>query len=162
MWLRSMVGLCLVSGLLGSSAEAQTGVVSSAEQEVRRLFEVWRQASERADVRAIDSLLADDYRITRPDGSVTLKQQTMAGVRRDSAAIAALPAERGGRLREIAYTDMVVRLYGDFAVVTYHSRYRSPEGDDGDFEVMRILQHRNGRWRIVGGHSVRLPTCRCP
>jgi hypothetical protein len=56
------------------------------------------------------------------------------------------------------------RHYGDLAVVTYRSHYKSllhPDFGESDFEVMRVLRKREGNWRIVAGHGVFIPPA-CP
>ena len=155
------IGL-LLSTIYTSSASAQSGDDDGA---IRALIETWRHASERADPPTIDRLLAPDYHLSRPNGVRTSREETMQNVRRDSAAIAE-SRRSDGRQNEITYSDIVVRQYDDFAVVTYHSHYKTllhPGVGESDYETMRALRRRDGNWRIVDGHGFFIPrTCPDP
>jgi len=83
----------------------------SAEQEIiRQIVDMERQSKEASLRRDSDfslRTLAEDYVAITPLGQVTTKQETIS-------------ARRSGQLRYEAMniTDMVVRVYGDTAVVT--------------------------------------------
>jgi ketosteroid isomerase-like protein len=149
----------LVLLLVASSARGTRAQVAEDDQGIRAFFEIWRRASERADPQGIDRLLAPGAQLTRPGGVLETYEATMRNVRRDSAAISK-SGRSDGRQNEISYTDFVVRHYGDLAVVTYHSHYKSllrPDFGESDYEVMRVLVKRDGPWRIVAGHGVFMP-----
>jgi ketosteroid isomerase-like protein len=155
--MRRLTILRLVVLLLAVQAPGAPAQVVDDERAIRDLLETWRRASERADPATIDRLLAPEYKLSRPNGIQAGREETMRNVRRDSAAIAARGQSGDARQNEITYTDIVVRQYGDLAVVTYHSHYKpilDREASESDYDTMRVLRRRNGDWKIVDGHGV--------
>lgn len=117
----------------------------SAEQEIiRQIIEMERQAKEaslRRDAEFSLHTLAEDYVAITPLGQVTTKQDTIS-------------ARRSGQLRyeSMNVTDMVVRLYGDTAVVTARADVKGHQlGEDfsGPYRYTRVWVRRNGRWQAV-------------
>jgi len=121
------------------------GNFSANDQEtIREIVEMERQAKEASLHRDADfplRTLADDYVAITPLGQVTTKQD-------------AISARRSGQLRydSMNITDMVVRLYGDTAVVTARADVKGRQlGEDfsGPYRYTRIWVRRNGRWQTV-------------
>jgi ketosteroid isomerase-like protein len=117
----------------------------SVEQEtIRQIVEMERQSKEASLRRDSDfslHTLADDYVAITPLGQVTTKQE-------------AISARRSGQLRYEAMniTDMVVRVYGDTAVVTARADVRGHQlGEDfsGPYRYTRVWVRRNGQWQVV-------------
>jgi len=111
---------------------------------MREIIDMERQAKEASLHRDADfsqRTLADDYVAITPLGTVTTKQDTLS-------------ARKSGQLRyeSIDITDMVVRLYGDTAVVTARADVRGRQlGEDfsGPYRYTRVWVRRNGRWQTV-------------
>lgn len=100
-----------------------------------------REASLRRDAEFSQRTLADDYVAITPLGQVTTKKETIT-------------ARRSGQLRYDAMnvTDMVVRIYGDTAVVTARADVKGHQlGEDfsGPYRYTRIWVRRSGRWQTV-------------
>jgi ketosteroid isomerase-like protein len=119
--------------------------VDSADQElIREIVDLERQAKEaslRRDAEFSQRTLADDYVAITPLGQVTTKQETIG-------------ARRSGQLRYEAMniTDMVVRVYGDTAVVTARADVKGHQlGEDfsGPYRYTRVWVRRSGRWQTV-------------
>jgi ketosteroid isomerase-like protein len=119
--------------------------LDSGEQEtIRQIVDMERQAKEaslRRDAEFSLRTLAEDYVAITPLGQVTTKQETIS-------------ARRSGQLRyeSMNVTDMVVRLYGDTAVVTARADVKGHQlGEDfsGPYRYTRIWVRRNGRWQTV-------------
>jgi ketosteroid isomerase-like protein len=117
----------------------------SGEQEtIREIIDMERQAKEASlhrDAEFSQRTLADDYVAITPLGQVTTKQDTLS-------------ARKSGQLRyeSIDITDMVVRLYGDTAVVTARADVRGHQlGEDfsGPYRYTRVWVRRNGHWQTV-------------
>ncbi len=117
----------------------------SADQEtIRQIVDMERQAKEASLRRDADfslRTLAEDYVAITPLGQVTTKKETVS-------------ARRSGQLRYEAMniTDMVVRVYGDTAVVTARAEVRGHQlGEDfsGPYRYTRVWVHRNGQWQTV-------------
>ena len=98
-------------------------IVATDQDTIREIVDMERQAKEatlRRDVDFTQRTLAEDYVAVTPLGTVTTKQD-------------AVSARKSGQLRYEAMnvTDMVVRIYGDTAVVTARADVRGHQlGED--------------------------------
>jgi len=117
----------------------------SAEQDmIREIVDMERQAKEATlhrDAEFTQRTLADDYVAITPLGQVTTKQE-------------AISVRKSGQLRyeSMNVSDMVVRLYGDTAVVTARADVKGHQlGEDfsGPYRYTRVWVRRNGRWQTV-------------
>lgn len=150
-----MINKCLVLALtllvtLPASAGQHVAVrprtiMDSGDQEtIREIIEMERQTKEaslRRDADFPQRILADDYVAITPLGQVTTKKE-------------ALSARKSGQLRydTIDVSDMVVRLYGDTAVVTARADVKGHQlGEDfsGPYRYTRVWVRRSGRWQTV-------------
>jgi ketosteroid isomerase-like protein len=100
-----------------------------------------REASLRRDADFSARTLAEDYVAITPLGQVTTKQDTLA-------------ARKSGQLRydTINVSDMVVRVYGDTAVVTARADVKGHQlGEDfsGPYRYTRVWVRRTGHWQAV-------------
>lgn len=123
-----------------SKVMAETG----DQETIREVVEMERQAKEaslRRDPAFPQRTLADDYVAISPLGQVTTKKE-------------AISARKSGQLRydTIDVSDMVVRLYGDTAVVTARADVKGHQlGEDfsGPYRYTRVWVRRDGRWQTV-------------
>jgi hypothetical protein len=100
-----------------------------------------REASIHRDAEFSRRTLAEDYVAITPLGQVTTKQDTVS-------------ARKSGQLRyeTIDVSDMVVRIYGDTAVVTARADVKGHQlGEDfsGPYRYTRIWVRRTGHWQAV-------------
>lgn len=122
----------------------RSGFSADDQESMREIIEMERQTKEAIIHRDADftlRTLADDYVAITPLGQVTTKQETVS-------------ARRSGQLRYEALnvTDMVVRLYGDTAVVTARADVKGHQmGEDfsGPYRYTRVWIRRNGHWQTV-------------
>ena len=122
----------------------RSGFDSPDQEIIRQIVDMERQSKEASLHRDSDfslRILADDYVAITPLGQVTTKQETIS-------------ARRSGQLRYEAMniTDMVVRVYGDTAVVTARADVKGHQlGEDfsGPYRYTRVWVRRNGQWQIV-------------
>jgi ketosteroid isomerase-like protein len=119
--------------------------IDSVEQStIREIVDMERQAREasiRRDAEFSQRTLAEDYVAITPLGQVTTKQDTLS-------------ARKSGQLRydTINVSDMVVRVYGDTAVVTARADVKGHQlGEDfsGPYRYTRIWVRRTGHWLAV-------------
>ena len=117
----------------------------SAEQAaIREIVDMERQSREASIHRDADfsqRTLAEDYVAITPLGQVTTKQDTLS-------------ARKSGQLRydTINVSDMVVRVYGDTAVVTARADVKGHQlGEDfsGPYRYTRVWVRRTGHWQAV-------------
>jgi ketosteroid isomerase-like protein len=117
---------------------------SGDQQVIREIIDMERQAKEASlhrDAEFSEKTLADDYVAITPLGQVTTKKDTLS-------------ARKSGQLRyeSIDVTDMVVRVYGDTAIVTARADVKGHQlGEDfsGPYRYTRVWVRRAGRWQTV-------------
>ncbi len=100
-----------------------------------------REASIHRDAEFSKRTLAEDYVAITPLGQVTTKQNTVS-------------ARKSGQLRyeTIDVSDMVIRIYGDTAVVTARADVKGHQlGEDfsGPYRYTRVWVRRTGHWQAV-------------
>jgi ketosteroid isomerase-like protein len=122
----------------------RSAIDSGDESAIREIVEMERQAKEaslRRDADFSQRTLAEDYVAITPLGQVTTKQDTLS-------------ARKSGQLRyeTINVSDMVVRVYGDTAVVTARADVKGHQlGEDfsGPYRYTRVWVRRTGHWQAV-------------
>lgn len=140
---------CLLAALPAFSAQhvaihPRPGSQSPDQDTIRQIVDMERQSKEaslRRDSEFSLRTLAEDYVAITPLGQITTKQETIS-------------ARRSGQLRYEAMniTDMVVRVYGDTAVVTARADVKGHQlGEDfsGPYRYTRVWVRRNGQWQTV-------------
>ncbi len=140
---------CVLTALPAFSAQhvavhPRPGLDSGEQETIRQIVDMERQAKEASLHRDADfslRTLAEDYVAITPLGMVTTKEE-------------AVLARRSGQLRyeSMNITDMVVRLYGDTAVVTARADVKGHQlGEDfsGPYRYTRVWVRRNGHWQTV-------------
>jgi ketosteroid isomerase-like protein len=126
------------------SVHPRPSMTPSEQETIREIVDMERQAKDASlhrDVDFSERTLADDYVAITPLGQVATKQD-------------ALSARKSGQLRydAINISDMVVRVYGDTAVVTARADVKGHQlGEDfsGPYRYTRVWVRRDGRWRMV-------------
>jgi len=111
---------------------------------VKEIVDMERQAREASihrDAEFTQRTLAEDYVAISPLGQVTTKRDTVS-------------ARKSGQLRfdTIDVSDMVVRVYGDMAVVTARADVKGHQlGEDfsGPYRYTRVWVRRTGHWQTV-------------
>ena len=127
-----------------SAASLQTETTTRAPDPKQQVIDLERQAREatlKRDPEFSERKLSDDYVAITPLGQVINKSDT-------------INARRSGQLRydSIDVTEMVVRLYGNTAVVTARAEVRGRDlGEEfnGPYRYTRVWVKRNGRWQTV-------------
>jgi len=96
----------------------------------------------KADIAALDSLLADDYMAITPNGTLQSKEQTLANMRSGATYFTSLQT-----------SDRKVRFYGSTALVTSRADVTgtTPGGDaSGSYRYTRVyVKDDQGEWKIV-------------
>jgi ketosteroid isomerase-like protein len=146
---RAVLLFCVLAALPAFSAQhvavhPRPGFDSGEQETIRQIVDMERQCKEASLHRDADfplRTLADDYVAITPLGQVTTKEETVS-------------ARRSGQLRyeSMNITDMVVRLYGDTAVVTARADVKGHQlGEDfsGPYRYTRVWVRRNGHWQTV-------------
>lgn len=144
-----MLGLGLVLSLAAPARAHATRPKTNAsnpveEEVVREIVDLERQAKDAAlhrDAAFSERTLADDYVAITPLGQVISKADTIAA--RKTAQL---------RYEAIDISDMIVRLYGNTAIVTARAEVKGTElGEEfnGPYRFTRVWVKRNGHWLTV-------------
>jgi ketosteroid isomerase-like protein len=139
-----MLALALAFAVPASATRPQANGTTRDEDTIREIVDLERQAKDAAihrDAAFSEKTLADDYVGISPLGQVISKTDTVA-------------ARRTAQLRydSIDVTEMVVRLYGNTAVVTARADVRGKDmGEEfsGPYRFTRVWVRRNGHWLTV-------------
>ena len=113
-----------------------------SHEQILELGQRWADAERRADVAALDALLADDFVAVGPRGFVLDRRQY-------------LEPRRSGALTTdaLSWQDVSVRDHGAAAVavgvVAQHAAYQGQDAS-GRFRVTQIAVQEAGRWLLAG------------
>lgn len=135
--------ICVLLALITSAwgTARKTAVPTREEDMMRQVLQLEHQSREAAlhnDASFVQRTLADDYVAIGPLGNVVTKTETLA-------------ARRQGQVHyeAINISEMVVRIYGDTAIVTAKAVVKGSDlGEDfsGPYRFTRIWVKRNGQW----------------
>ena len=116
----------------------------STEDEIRRVEMEWGDAFEQRDMETLDRLMADDYILTDPLGSVRTKAESLAAIKNNEVHFESTKSD-----------NVNVRINGDTAVVTGRSTFRGRYKGwsmAGQYQYTDVLVKRRGSWQAVGSH----------
>lgn len=121
-------------------------VIGAPDPEIMELEARIRAAQLRADVSALDALLADALLFTGPDGTVGTKAQDLAA--HESGIV---------RFREHVPLELRVRRIGSAVAITSLRAQLTVEVagtlTSGEYRYTRVWAREGSReWRVVGGH----------
>ncbi len=126
----------------GSRLGAQgTAGASSAEDAVRAAETARGEALQRADTVALSRMIASEFTEISRLGQLRTKADNLRDI--GSGAL---------RLTSVRYDSLVVRVYGDVAVLTGIADNTGVAGGmpfGGKIRYMRVFVHRDGRWQAV-------------
>jgi len=142
--------IAVLAALTFSSAAAdakpsQQSRPLALEQQLLATEREWDDAVVKRDAKALDRLLADDFRLIWIDGSVSNKAELIAGVTNRKAAIDPFSTE-----------DVEVRIYGDTAILTGRFKQTARVGtrsETNSFRYTDVYVRRKGQWRAVSAHA---------
>jgi ketosteroid isomerase-like protein len=120
----------------------------SSEATLRDAAERLAQAEQKADIPALEQLLAPEYQGYDPSG----RSQDRAGVLRGYA-------EGGVRVTTLLQSDLRVRVLGDAGLVAGISVMRGQQGHehfDLRLRFLDVYAWRDGRWQLVASQDTRL------
>jgi ketosteroid isomerase-like protein len=138
--------LVLVSAVSVAGAEPQR--VRSDQEILIQLERDWDAALHRADADFIETILADEYIATYPDGS-----------RGDKAKELALTASFNQAVESSMVDEFTVKVYGDTAVVWFTQHVTgSSQGRtlEVTYRYVDVFVIRDGRWQCVTSQSTRV------
>lgn len=132
----------------GAQTLPETG--SRRGQEVIATVAKWAEALRDRDVKALDLIFDDEAIITTFDGRKRGKAEELESVKPNPRA----------RTASVANEDVVIKLFGDVAVVTALTRMKMSAGGRESALAMRytaVFVKKDGNWRIVALQTARAP-----
>ncbi len=125
----------------------------SSEEQLRGLVRSWDSAYLRQDTKTLSFILADDYEMIDAAGQFISRTDYIINA---ANAAAFMPEGESG-----ASTGLLVRLYGDTAVVTGRSRTkgvprRQHSGQDEEVVFTDLFVKNGQQWRAVATHATRV------
>ena len=137
--------LILLTLIVGSS---HVLAQDDARQAVQKLERAWLDAYEQHDVKAMETIVADDFTITFPNGGMQTKPQIIAALKS--------PRPSDGRSMKFRTEEVQPRAYGDVVilvglVVTEYQRDGKTVSESRQRYTDTYVK-RNGRWQVVASH----------
>jgi ketosteroid isomerase-like protein len=143
---KALLVVTLLSGVLSAQRlhPAASKRAAGDQATIRQILEMEKQSKQAAlqrDAAFAQRTLADDYVAISPLGDVITKEDTVL-------------ARKGSQLHydSIDLSEMVVRVYGDTAVVTARADVKGKDlGQDfsGPYRFTRVWVKRDGQWQTV-------------
>jgi ketosteroid isomerase-like protein len=96
------------------------------------------------DVRRFDEILAEEFYCSNPDGTLVDRAGFLTQTARP-VTIKGLRAE-----------DVLIRMFGDVAIIHARTTYKTPDGGDGSGRYTDVWARRNGAWSCVSAHVTRV------
>jgi ketosteroid isomerase-like protein len=124
----------------------------NSAQEVLKLERAWLDAYEQRDAKAMNEIVAEDFTITFPDGSMQTKPQL----------IDLLSAERKSNNPPLKFytEDVLARAYGDTVIVIGRVITEWQQNGKTMKEQNRYTDtyvRRGNRWQVVASHLSNVP-----
>jgi uncharacterized protein (TIGR02246 family) len=146
---RSLVLICLLVFVSAAAAQIRT-----AETEVLEFIQKYQNAMNARDVANIESVLAEDFSYTTPQGVRENRTEYLDYIRKEKA-------KPSYAINSFKNDNLLIRVYGDTAVVTSDWAYTTtsanahpgdpPHQDKGRYTG--ILIKENGRWKMLQEHD---------
>jgi len=136
--------LGIVVGLAGTGVSGFGAAEKNDEAAIRQLNATYIAAFLKCDVARYRELLADDFHGVLADGREIDKAEFL-----QQAAVP--PAVTNFR-----NPGVVVRMYGDTAVVSARVVYKRPDGMVAQTRYVDVYVRRNGRWQVVSAQLTRV------
>jgi ketosteroid isomerase-like protein len=122
----------------------------SVERELRALLDTFLAGASRNDAAIHERFWAEDLVYTSATGARRGKAETMAALREPRPADAPEPPRYHGE-------DVDVRVFGDFAVITFRLVAGMPDDTIAQFYNTGVFARRDGRWQAFTWQATRIP-----
>ena len=99
---------------------------------------------QKGDVRRFDEILAAEFYCSNPDGSLINREGFLAQTARPVT------------IRNLQAHDVLIRLFGDVAIIYARTAYTLADGGQGAGRYTDVWARQNGSWRCVSAHVTRL------
>jgi ketosteroid isomerase-like protein len=133
-----MLGLILVA--------APRSGIDDVTRDVLAVERQWNEARAHGDVATLDRILVDDWTVTHANGTTDTKAKYLADLKSGARTFAGAVTEN----------DVVVRMYGDTAVVAGSSDSTvtfNGQRQGGRLHFTRVYVKRGGAWKMIVSHA---------
>ena len=141
--------LLLIVSLFAAPALALAQTNPETEKAVTKLEQDMSAALTKADAAAVEGMVADNFHLVNPDGTIQTKAQFVADLKSGAFKLTQ------NNLSEVK----VQAADADMAVVTYRSEDKGTyKGEDisGQYRWTDVLVKRDGKWQFVVGQGTRI------
>jgi ketosteroid isomerase-like protein len=111
--------------------------------ELQRLNRDYINSVQTSNVRRFDEILAEEFCCSNPDGSLVDRKAFLEQTARP-VTISNLEAH-----------DVLIRLFGDVAIIHARTTYTLPDGRPGSGRYTDVWARQNSRWLAVSAHVTR-------
>jgi len=145
--------LLMLLGLVSCRSTSSHSIYDPAEAEaqIRDIEHAWANVAVTGDPSAIETIFADDFQGTDPDGILYTKQDFINDTRANPLGFVS---------NEL--NDMEVRFFENVAVAQGHETFTRKDGATGRLVWTDVLVWRNGRWVIVAAQDLIAPATSQP
>ena len=130
-------------GIAAAQSDAAR-TLSEPEKAVRKLERTWLDAYEQRNAESMNAIVADDFAITFPDGSIQTKPQIIASLK-----------QAGGPAMKFMTENVQSRVYGDTVILMGIVVSEWKQGDKSMTDRSRYTGtyvRRGNRWQVVASH----------
>jgi len=125
---------------------SQDALGAGGASRIIALENAWSRAAEGKDLKALDTLLDDDFVYVTPDGRLMTKAAVLADV-------------KGSNVQQFVTEGMTAHLYGDVAIVTGMFKMKGVENGKTFLRRGRFTDtwvYRSGAWACVASQGTLL------
>lgn len=147
--------ISFASIVAGQASDRKSAPVSRSEQAVVELEGMYADAVMRQDIKTLGRILADDFLATSSRGELRNKTQELDDIK------PALKPDPDFAMEAFDLDDVIVRMFGDMAIVTGRStlkvRYKG-QSSTALFRYTRVYAKRKNGWEAVSQQLTRIPS----
>ncbi len=139
----TLISLLVFSGAAAAQSNAAR-VLSENEKTVRKLERSWLDAYEQRNADSMNAIVADDFTITFPDGSMQTKKQIVDSLKSTGATAMKFKTE-----------NVQSRVYGETVILIGLVISEWQQGDKPMSDRSRYTDtyvKRGGKWQVVASH----------
>ncbi len=145
--MRYIILFIFLTATFSAYGQAKSSEPNTAEQDVRKLERAWLDAYEKVDAEAMNRIVANDFVITFPDGSMQTKAQILEQLKR--------PRNPNSPANKFHTEEVQAKVYGDTViligrVITEWQREGKTMREQNRYTDTYVK--REGRWQVVASH----------
>src|SRR4029077_4927115 len=139
--------LMIVACTMSLFVRAQDDSESAVRSKIIALEKAWNQAYKAGDIRALDSILANEVVLIRDDGSVQSKADFLASIKTTA---------NNSQEQQVSPEAMSVHVFGNTAISTGVFRAKVVEGGKSYVRRERFVDtwlYKDGKWVCVASNA---------